>query len=137
MIRAIAFDWGGVFTRNTFDSSAVRNLAALYGTGEEIIASCYYPLMAEFEVGAFDFASFYHRFTEASGLTRDAGAFRETFLGSVLERREMFAVLAGIPNATSSACSRTTCRSCAIGYETIHAWAGSPPHGSCSPTRSG
>lgn len=97
MIRAIAFDWGGIFTEGTFDSSAVRNLAALTNTTEAEIGRTYFPLMEEFEVGAFDFETFSERFREASGLDVDPETFRTTFLGSVRERTAMFAILGSIP----------------------------------------
>ena len=97
MIRAIAFDWGGIFTEGTFDSSAVRNLAALTNTSVEEIGATYFPLMEEFEVGAFDIDGFIERFREASGVDVDASVLRKTFLGSVRERTAMFAVLGSIP----------------------------------------
>ncbi|UCH27409.1 MAG: HAD family phosphatase [Trueperaceae bacterium] len=97
MIKAIAFDWGGIFTVGTFDSSAVENLAARYQMPQEKVAETYYPLMEEFEVGAFDLEGFYQRFGERSGLKTGIGTFRDTFLGSVRERPEMFEVLAAIP----------------------------------------
>ena len=96
-IQAIAFDWGGIFTENTFDSSAVKNLSALCRVSEEEVAETYFPVMEEFEVGAFDFDGFYERFTARSGLSPDAGVFRKTFLGSVRERGAMFEVLNSIP----------------------------------------
>ena len=99
MIRAIAFDWGGIFTEGTFDSSAVRNLAELADTSVDEIGATYFPLMEEFEVGAFDLEGFVARFREASGLDIDEDAFRTTFLGSVRERTAMFAVLGSIPPA--------------------------------------
>lgn len=97
MIRAIAFDWGGIFTEGTFDSSAVRNLAALAHTTPDEIGATYFPLMEDFEAGAFDFDAFTAKFLERSGLDLDPGAFRKTFLGSVRERTAMFAVLGSIP----------------------------------------
>ena len=96
-ITAIAFDWGGIFTENTFDSSAVRCLAARAGVSEDHIARTYFPLMEHFEAGAFDFGTFSERFIQESGVDLEPAAFRETFLGAVRERREMFGVLAGIP----------------------------------------
>ena len=98
-IQAIAFDWGGIFTEGTFDSSAVRNLAALCRVSEEEIAATYFPVMEDFEVGAFDFDGFYEQFTARSGLTPDRGVFRKTFLGSVREREAMFEVLSSIPQS--------------------------------------
>ena len=99
MIRAIAFDWGGIFTKGTFDSSAVRNLAALGHTTSEEIAATYFPLMEEFEAGASSFDAFAATFLQRSGLDVDAGLFRKTFLGSVRERSAMFAVLDAIPSS--------------------------------------
>lgn len=96
-IRAIAFDWGGVFTEGTFDSSAVRNLAALAHVPEDEIAATYFPLMERFEAGAFDFDTFHRLFVDRSGLDLDPGPFRKTFLGSVRERAAMFRILDGIP----------------------------------------
>jgi FMN phosphatase YigB (HAD superfamily) len=97
MIKAIAFDWGGIFTENTFDSSAVRNLAALCNTTPDVIGRTYFPLMEHFEAGEFDFDSYHQQFVEKSGFAIDAGVFRKTFLGSVREREAMFDVLNSIP----------------------------------------
>jgi FMN phosphatase YigB (HAD superfamily) len=97
MIQAIAFDWGGIFTEGTFDSSAVRNLATLCRTTPEVVGQTYFPLMENFEAGAFDFTSYHQHFVEDSGFDIDEGVFRKTFLGSVRERKEMFEVLNAIP----------------------------------------
>jgi HAD superfamily hydrolase (TIGR01509 family) len=97
MITAIAFDWGGIFTEGTFDSSAVRNLAALCQTTPEVIGQTYFPLMEHFEAGDFEFDEYHRRFVEKSGFAIDEGVFRKTFLGSVLERKSMFEVLNAIP----------------------------------------
>jgi FMN phosphatase YigB (HAD superfamily) len=96
-MKAIAFDWGGIFTENTFDSSAVKNLSVLCHTTPEVIAKTYFPLMEEFEAGAFDFDTFYLKFVQHSSLELDSGMFRKTFLGSVKERSAMFEVLNAIP----------------------------------------
>ncbi len=96
-MKAIVFDWGGIFTENTFDSSAVKNLAVLCRTTPEVIAKTYFPLMEEFEAGAFDFDTYYQKFVEDSSFMLDEGIFRKTFLGSVRERSRMFDVLNAIP----------------------------------------
>jgi putative hydrolase of the HAD superfamily len=96
-VRAIAFDWGGVFTEGTFDGSATRNLAELYGVERARVEAVYLPLMAEFERGAFDFAGFTRRFRECSSLPVEAASFRRTFLASVRERSAMLKVLEAIP----------------------------------------
>ncbi len=96
-IKAIVFDWGGIFTENTFDSNAVKNLAVLCNTTPDVIGKTYFPLMEEFEAGAFDFDTYYQKFVEVSGFKLEPGTFRKTFLGSVKERSTMFDVLNAIP----------------------------------------
>ena len=99
MIRAIAFDWGGIFTVGTFDSDAVQNLAAIAGVEPEAVHRAYFPLLAEFETGAFDLAGFTDRFLEQTGSSADRELIATTFLNSGRERTEMFAILASIPDA--------------------------------------
>lgn len=98
-LEAIAFDWGGIFTEGTFDSSAVANLAELLGTDVETVSATYVPLMEEFEVGAFDLDGFTERFRDRSGFEIDPHTFQTTFLGSVRERTAMFSILGAIPPA--------------------------------------
>lgn len=97
MIRAIAFDWGGVFTEGTFDASAIAALAETTGRTNEAIAPAYQALMAEFEVGAFDLPTFHDRFCRRTDTDLSLETFETTFLGSVRERTAMFAVLGSIP----------------------------------------
>ncbi len=97
-ITAIAFDWGGIFTEDTFDASAVRALAERTGRPEAHITATYFPLMEHFEAGAFDFDTFAERFVREAGVD-PLPDFRETFLGAVRERREMFGVLDAIPKS--------------------------------------
>jgi putative hydrolase of the HAD superfamily len=97
MIRAIAFDWGGVFTEGTFDSSASAALADACGLPLDAVQEPYLTLMAAFEEGAFEMAGFHRRFGEATGCDLDEEAFRATFLGAVRERTAMYAVLGAIP----------------------------------------
>lgn len=96
-IRAIAFDWGGIFTEGTFDSSAVRNLSTLFGVPEAQVAETYFPLMEHFEAGEFDIDEFHRRFSAQSGLQAEPDVFKRTFLGSVRERNAMYDLLATIP----------------------------------------
>lgn len=98
MIRGIAFDWGGIFTEGTFDSDAVTNLSRLLAVSEERVSEHYFPLMAQFETGAFDLDEFIARFRKESGLSFDTEQFRTTFLGSGRERTAMYRVLASIPD---------------------------------------
>ncbi len=98
-ITAIAFDWGGIFTEGTFDSSAVRALAARTGRAEDQIAATYFPLMEHFEAGKFSFDTFSQKFVQETGVDLELPDFRDTFLGAVRERREMFGVLGAIPES--------------------------------------
>lgn len=97
-ITAIAFDWGGVFTEGTFDSMAVRNLAAACRASAEQVSASYFPLMTQVEVGSLSLAEFHREFVARSSLIIEAKTFRETFLGSVRERAEMYGMVASIPD---------------------------------------
>lgn len=97
MIRAIAFDWGGVFTEGTFDSSAIVALAELHGVPAAQVEKPYLTIMGAFEDGAFGLPEFQRRFAEATGLHADAGAFAGAFLGAVRWRTPMLELLASIP----------------------------------------
>lgn len=97
MIEAIAFDWGGIFTRGTFDSHAVENLARVSKLDEQVVAETYYPLMVPFERGEFDLGSFIGRFAASTGSGVDEDLLAATFLKSGRERTEMFDILDVIP----------------------------------------
>ena len=95
--KAVALDWGGVFTRGTFDSSAVVALARLIGVEPAALEPTYLALMAEFEAGAFDLPGFHGRFRDATGSRTDLDTFRETFLGAVRERPAAYDLVAAMP----------------------------------------
>ena len=97
MIRAIAFDWGGVFTEGTFDSSAVAALSALHGVPESQLEEPYLDLMGAFEDGAFGLPEFQRRLEARTGLHSDEATFRSTFLGAVRWRAPMLELLAAVP----------------------------------------
>lgn len=96
-LRAIAFDWGGVFTEGTFDSRAHARLAELHGLSAADVLPRYLELMEGFEVGEFDMPEFHRRFQAAVGRTSTLPAFREAFLGAVRERKAMYDLLAALP----------------------------------------
>lgn len=98
MIRGIAFDWGGIFTEGTFDSDAVGNLQRKAGVDPELVERVYFPLLAEFEAGAFDLGGFIDRFVEQTGSRTEPDLLAETFLASGIERTAMFGVLNSIPS---------------------------------------
>ena len=97
-LRAIAFDWGGVFTEGTFDSSAHARLAELHGLPATTVEPHYLHLMEAFEVGAYDMAEFHRRFQAAVGASSSLPEFRTAFLGAVRERPAMYELLAGLPD---------------------------------------
>jgi putative hydrolase of the HAD superfamily len=97
-VRAIAFDWGGVFTIGTFDGRAVSALAALFGLDEERVGAAYYPLMESFEAGRFDLPRFHELLEEELAREVDEALFRAAFLGAPLERAPMYELLAAIPH---------------------------------------
>jgi putative hydrolase of the HAD superfamily len=97
VIRAIAFDWGGVFTEGTFDSSAVRALASLHDVAPSRLEEPYLATMGPFEDGAFDLPEFQRRLAAATGLHTDEATFRRTFLGAVRWRAPMLTLLATLP----------------------------------------
>lgn len=99
MIRAIAFDWGGVFTEGTFDAAAVRALAATSGVPEPTLEGPYLAAMASFEAGAFDLAELHRRLEAAVDLGLDAATFRTTFLGAIPDRPAMIDLLDAIPSS--------------------------------------
>jgi len=95
--EAIAFDWGGVMTRGTFDSSAVVALAGLYGMAPGELQPTYLRLMEGFEVGEYDMAGFHRLFTETTGISTRLEEFRATFLGAVKERPAMYTLIGSLP----------------------------------------
>ena len=98
-IEAIAFDWGGVFTEGTFDGRAVVALADRMGLAESTVSASYYPLMEEFEVGAFDLGAFAQRLQAELATDVDPAELQATFVNAARERPAMYDVLAGIPAA--------------------------------------
>ena len=98
-LRAIAFDWGGVFTEGTFDSSAHARLAKLHGLPAATVEPHYLHLMEAFEVGAYDMAEFHRRFQAAVGGASSLPDFRAAFLGAVRERPAMYELLASLPDS--------------------------------------
>jgi FMN phosphatase YigB (HAD superfamily) len=96
-LRGVAFDWGGVFTVGTFDGRAIARLARLFEVDEGAVRPAYLELMELFEIGGFDLPTFTERLSRSLGRDVDPGAFREAFLEAPLERPEMYALVAGIP----------------------------------------
>lgn len=96
-IQAIAFDWGGVMTRGTFDSSAVIALADLLSTTPEALLPVYLHHMEGFEVGACDMEGFHARMSASTGTSSALAEFRTAFLGAVRERPAMYQLIGSLP----------------------------------------
>lgn len=97
-IRAITFDWGGVMTRGTFDSSAIVALAELLGTSPAVLEPSYLHHMEGFEVGEFDMEGFHARLSASTGTRSGLTEFRSTFLGAVKERPAMYQLIGSLPD---------------------------------------
>ncbi len=97
-IKAIAFDWGGVFTVGTFDGRAIERLAALFDVSVARLRPEYLHLMEVFEVGGFDLPTFHTRLATALGREVGEAEFRAAFLDAAVERSAMYALLAGLPD---------------------------------------
>lgn len=99
MIRAIAFDWGGVFTEGTFDDGAMRALSHDTGLPLARVREAYLPAIAAFEAGEHDLDGFRERLQGALGVAWSPDAFRRTFLDSVRDRPATYALLADLPRS--------------------------------------
>ena len=97
-IRGVLFDWGGVFTRGTFDGRVVRNLARRYGLPEERVAEAYFGLVERLELGEWSLSRFWEELSRRLDVSDDYPAFERLFLGSVAPRPEVYQLLAALPD---------------------------------------
>lgn len=97
--RAIAFDWGGVFTVGTFDGRSTGRLAEKYGLNVDVVRQQYFALIHHLEVGSWRLPEFWTVFAEKIGLEGVPYAdFEALYIGSVHENAPMYAFLPRIPN---------------------------------------
>lgn len=98
MTRAIAFDWGGVFTVGTFDGRSTGRLAEKYGLNVENVRRHYFALIHHLEIGEWTLPAFWTVFSKEIGLEGvPYDDFEALYLGSVLENAPMYAFLPTIP----------------------------------------
>ncbi len=97
-IRGILFDWGGVFTRGTFDGRVVRNLARRFALPEERVAEAYFDLVERLELGEWTLRRFWEALSERLGVEAPYAVFERLFLGSVAPRPEMYELLLALPD---------------------------------------
>ncbi|HWG84676.1 MAG TPA: HAD family phosphatase [Deinococcales bacterium] len=96
--RAVAFDWGGVFTLGTFDGRSTERLAERYGLDLEEVRRHYFSLVARLELGEWGLEHFWQEFSRRIGLAGvPYGDFRELYLGSIRENPAMYGFLSALP----------------------------------------
>jgi putative hydrolase of the HAD superfamily len=96
--RAIAFDWGGVFTVGTFDGRSTGRLAERYGLDVNVVRQHYFALVHQLELGSWSLPQFWTEFSGRIGLsTVPYEDFEALYVGSVLENERMYSFLPGIP----------------------------------------
>jgi HAD superfamily hydrolase (TIGR01509 family) len=92
--RAIAFDWGGVFTVGTFDGRSTQRIADKYGLDVVEVRKHYFELVHKLELGTWTLATFWSEFGSRIGLANVSYADFETlYVGSILENDAMYAFL--------------------------------------------
>ncbi len=96
-IKGVLFDWGGVFTRGTFDGRVVRNLARRFALPEEEVAEAYFDLVERLELGEWTLRRFWGELSARLGVDAPYGVFERLFLGSVAPRPEMYDLLLALP----------------------------------------
>ena len=96
-VRGILFDWGGVFTRGTFDGRVVKNLARRFSLPEEAVAEAYFDLVERLELGEWTLRRFWEELSGRLAVEAPYPEFERLFLGSVAPRPEMYEVLLALP----------------------------------------
>lgn len=92
--RAVAFDWGGVFTVGTFDGRSTGRLAERYGLDVNRVREHYFALVHHLEVGEWTLPEFWAEFSGRIGLPDvPYEDFETLYLGSILENDRMYRFL--------------------------------------------
>ena len=92
--RAIAFDWGGVFTVGTFDGRSTGRLAEKYSLDVVGVRKHYFELVHKLELGTWTLQEFWSAFGSRIGLADVPYAdFESLYVGSILENDPMYAFL--------------------------------------------
>lgn len=96
--KAVAFDWGGVFTIGTFDGRSTARLAEAHGLDVEEVRLHYFDLVHHLEVGAWTLPAFWTEFGGRIGLGHVPYAeFEALYTGSITRNEPMYALLAALP----------------------------------------
>ncbi len=96
--RAIAFDWGGVFTIGTFDGRSTARLSEKYNLDVLAVRQHYFEIIRHIEVGEWSLEKFWQELSARIGLTSVAYQdFEDLYLASVLRNEAMYSFLPSIP----------------------------------------
>ena len=98
-MRAITFDWGGVFTVGTFDGNATQRLSDTYGVPLEQVRASYFKFVKHLEVGEWTLEHFWNVMQEETGMKADYLEFETLYLGSIRENVAMYDFFPTIPRA--------------------------------------
>ena len=99
MTRAIAFDWGGVFTVGTFDGRSTARLAERYGLDVVNVRQHYFALVHHLELGRWSLSQFWTEFSARIGIPDVPYAdFEALYVGSVYRNQPMYDFFPSIPH---------------------------------------
>jgi len=96
-MRAITFDWGGVFTVGTFDGNATSRMSAAYRVPLEQVRASYFKHVKHLEVGEWTLEHFWDVLQRETGMKADYADFEALYLGSIRENTAMYDFLPTIP----------------------------------------
>ncbi|GEM47399.1 HAD family hydrolase [Deinococcus cellulosilyticus] len=96
-MKAITFDWGGVFTQNTFDGRSTQRIADRYNLDLEKVRAVYFAHVHQLELGKWNLETFFENLMKEVGFTAPLDEVIELYLGSVLENPPMYEFLPTIP----------------------------------------
>ena len=96
-MRAITFDWGGVFTIGTFDGNATQRMSDTYGVPLEQVRASYFKHVGHLEVGEWTLEHFWDVMQQETGMVADYLDFEALYLGSIRENGAMYDFFPTIP----------------------------------------
>lgn len=96
-MRAITFDWGGVFTVGTFDGNATQRMSDAYGIDVETVRRSYFDHVRQLEVGAWTLEHFWDVLQAETGMQAPYSEFETLYLGSIRENAAMYEFFPSLP----------------------------------------
>jgi epoxide hydrolase-like predicted phosphatase len=96
-MRAITFDWGGVFTVGTFDGNATERMSVAYRVPLEGVRASYFKHVKHLEVGEWTLEHFWNVLQAETGMVADYLEFETLYLGSIRENAAMYDFFPTIP----------------------------------------